>query len=377
MVCLVVLIPMISVGQDFFNRIDKNGDGKITRDELSEQNRHMIDRIDKDGDGAISREEDKAFREQRSRQGNEKGSQQRGPRQAPQTRAPEGYKLLANLNYAGNENPKQTLDLVVPDKIADKPFPLIVFIHGGGFKAGDKAGGLNRIKSFLDGSIAGASINYRLSNEAKWPAQINDCKAAIRWFRAHAKEYNIDPARIAVHGTSAGGHLVAMLGVAGSIKDLEGDIGGNLDQDSAVTCVIDFFGPSEMLTMGSGESGGMDHESADSPEGLLLGGPVKDKREAAIAASPITYVSAKSAAILIAHGNADKTVPYQQSVVFDRKLKAAGVKSFFITMDGGGHGFPTAGELEQRMKLFLDKYLLGKDAEDPSEDPIKVEPRKR
>ena len=128
-----------------------------------------------------------------------------------------------------------------------------------------------------------ASINYRLSQHAVFPAQIEDCKAAIRWLRANAAKYHLDPDHIGVWGASAGGHLVALLGTTGGVKELEGN-GGNLDQSSRVQCVVDWFGPTDLTTMGG------EHDKPDSPVARLIGGPVQENKEKARKASPLTYV---------------------------------------------------------------------------------------
>ena len=157
------------------------------------------------------------------------------PRQ-PGPRLPEGVKLVADLPYADNDNPRQQLDLLLPERPADeKPLPVVVFIHGGAWRGGDRKGGQRMVAPLVAaGDYAGASVGYRLSGEAIWPAQIHDCKAAIRWLRANAKKYNLDPDKIAVWGASAGGHLVAMLGTSGGVKELEGTLGKHTDQSSRV-----------------------------------------------------------------------------------------------------------------------------------------------
>ena len=137
-----------------------------------------------------------------------------------------------------------------------------------------------------------ASINYRLSQHAIFPAQIEDCKAAIRWLRANAKKYNLDPDHIGVWGASAGGHLVALLGTTGNVKELEGH-GGNLDQPSRVQCVVDWFGPTDFAKMGGRQ------DKPDSPMARLVGGPVRDRKELAAKANPIAYVGKDSAPFLI------------------------------------------------------------------------------
>jgi acetyl esterase/lipase len=174
------------------------------------------------------------------------------------------------IPYAATRNPRQTLDLLLPKTPkSDKPLPVVVNIHGGAFRMGDKSMGLREIADLVaSGDYAGVTINYRLSGEAIWPAQIHDCKAAIRWIRANAAKYRLDPDRIGVIGASAGGHLVAMLGTSGGVAVLEGDLGPYKEASSKVQCVVDQFGPSDLLAMGG------THDAPRSPESELIGGPV-------------------------------------------------------------------------------------------------------
>jgi acetyl esterase/lipase len=190
----------------------------------------------------------------------------------------------------------------------------------------------------LDDGFAVASVTYRFSQHAKFPAQIEDCKAAIRWLRANAKELNIDPAHIGAWGSSAGGHLVALLGVTGDEKDW--DKGGNLDQSSRVQAVVDWFGPTNLLTMGaqSRPDSRIDHDAATSPESRLIGGAVQENKAAAIAASPVSHVTKGDAPILLAHGDRDNVVPPGQSDEFHAALQKAGVESALIVIPGASHG---------------------------------------
>ena len=196
------------------------------------------------------------------------------------------------------------------------------------------------------------AINYRFSQHALFPAQIEDCKAAIRWLRANAAKYHLDPDHIGVWGASAGGHLVALLGTTGGVKEFEGK-DGNLDQSSRVQCVVDWFGPADMLTMG---------KLADKPDTVvakLIGGPVQDNQEKARAASPLTYVSKDSAPFLIMHGDKDDTVPLAQSEKLAAALKKAGVEVQLCVIKGNGHGGPgfTSPESWKLIEDFFAKHL--------------------
>lgn len=333
-----------------FDRWDQNKDGKLTLEEVPEPLRKNFARIDTNQDGFISRDEDAEM--QKRRQSNAGANKGGG--------MPEGIRKIADLDYAGTANPRQMLDLYLPEKpAAEGPLPLVVFIHGGGWKNGDKNGGGGRIARFVaSGKYAGASIGYRLSDEAQWPSQIHDCKAAIRWLKAHAAEYGYDPARIAVWGTSAGGHLVAMLGVSQGVDGLEGTIGAHTDRDSSVKCVVDFFGPAEMLTMGDHESN-IDHNSSGSPEARLLGGAVQENPDKAKSASPTEHVSKDDAPFLIVHGTRDMSVPYPQSVALEKKLEAAGVPAVLVTVEEGGHGQGFGPAVDAIVDRYLAQQLLG------------------
>lgn len=261
--------------------------------------------------------------------------------------------IIADLPYANNDNPRQQIDLFLPKRPAlDGPLPVIVFVHGGGWQKGDRRSGLNMLAPLIaTGRFAGASIGYRLTNKAQWPAQIHDCKAAIRWLRGNAERHGLNADRIAVIGTSAGGHLVAMLGTSGGIPALDGSLGEFSELSSRVQCVIDFFGPSDLGSMGGW------HDSPDSPEARLLGGPIPENRDLAQLASPIHYVSADDPPFLMIHGTADPLVPFEQSVQLQKKLKASGVTAFLIPIEGGGHGRFRLPELDQRISDFLDNHL--------------------
>jgi acetyl esterase/lipase len=273
---------------------------------------------------------------------------------------PDSVKLEADIPYAGTDNPRQKLNLLLPKTPKDdKPLPVIVHIHGGAWLGGDRAGGHGRLAPYVaSGEYAAVAVGYRLTNEAIWPAQIHDCKAAIRWIRANAKKYNLDPDKIGVVGESAGGHLVALLGTSGGVKELEGELGPHKDVSSKVQCVVDLFGPADILTMQDGGSK-MDHDGPNSPEGKLLGGRVKDKKDAAKAASPLTYVAADNPPFLIIHGNKDPLVPFNQSERLSAALKKAKVECYFVAVDGGGHGGFRNPEIQKRERLFFDKHLRG------------------
>jgi acetyl esterase/lipase len=261
--------------------------------------------------------------------------------------------IIADIPYANNDNPRQQLDLFLPKQpVLNAPLPVIVFVHGGGWRKGDRRSGLTMLAPLIaSGRFAGASIGYRLTDEASWPAQIHDCKAAIRWLRGNAGKHGLNADRIAVIGTSAGGHLVAMLGTSGGVAELEGDLGAFVGLSSRVQCVVDFFGPSDLATMGGW------HNKPDAPEALLLGGPIQENQDLAQSASPIHYASADDPPFLMIHGTADPLVPFGQSVELQKKLEATGVTAFLIPIENGGHGRFRIPDLDQRIGNFLDNQL--------------------
>jgi acetyl esterase/lipase len=269
---------------------------------------------------------------------------------------PEGISAKRDVAYVTGGTERQRLDVFYPTK-AEKPVPLVVWIHGGAWMGGSKEGGPAR--RLLDDGFAVASVTYRFSQHAKFPAQIEDCKAAIRWLRAHAKELNIDPERIGAWGSSAGGHLVAMLGVTGDKKEWER--GENLDQSSAVQAVVDWFGPTNLLTMGAQAlpDSRIDHDAANSPESKLVGGPVQENKDAASAASPVTYVSAGDAPILLVHGDRDNVVPPKQSDELHAALKKAGIETSLTIIPGAAHGDGGFREPKafEEARDFLRKHL--------------------
>jgi acetyl esterase/lipase len=267
-----------------------------------------------------------------------------------------------DIPYADTGNPRHRLDVYLPkDRKIDK-LPVIVFFHGGGWMQGDKADGAGRLMPFVrKGEYAGVSAGYRLSGEAQWPAQIYDCKAAIRWVRANATRYGLDADRIGVWGRSAGAHLVLMLGVTGDVPELEGDIGPNERMSSKVAAVANFFGVTEMLAI-IGQPSNIDRTRADAPEAKLIGGALRENPDKAKAASPINYITSNDPPVLTVHGTEDRSVPYDQAVRFDAALRKAAVPSYFVTVKGAGHGdFDTAAD--DRVNAFFDKFLRGQDVE--------------
>lgn len=240
---------------------------------------------------------------------------------------------------------RHRLDIYLPAGI-EAPAPAVVYIHGGGWRVGDKADAALHAPALLERGIVVVGINYRFSQNDTFPAQIHDCKAAIRFLRAGASTYMIDPDRIGVFGKSAGGHLAALLGTSGDVAELEGDVGGNLDCSSRVQAVADHFGQTDLFAMGQY------NPNPDSVESLLIGHPIMDIIEhmddpeyAALvalveSAGSATHVTGDDPPFLIAHGTADTTVPPDQSTALHDSLLAESVEAALRLVDGEGHGLP-------------------------------------
>lgn len=345
---------------ELFKRADADKNGKLTREELPERARPNFERMDRDGDGFLSLEEFAEVAKRLRPASNQAGEAAGG------AALPENIKLVKDLAYAGTENPRQKIDLLLPAKPKSDRLPVVVFIHGGGWQNGDKTGGRRQVADLVaGGDLAGASVGYRLTDEAQFPQQAFDCKAAIRYIRANASNYGLDPGKIAVWGSSAGGHLVSLLGTSGDVKELEGALGPHAGVSSRVSCVVNFYGPCELLTMGaqSKPGGRLDHDASDSPESKLVGGALQERKTQARSASPITWVSADDPPFLHIHGDSDPVVPYAQSMAFHAALQKDGVSSTLVTVEGGGHGQGFPPQTREWVKKFLRKQLLGEPAE--------------
>lgn len=243
-------------------------------------------------------------------------------------------------------------------KSVTKPQPLVIWVHGGGWKGGTKNLGLIKIAGLLEKGFSVASVEYRLSGEAKFPAAVTDCKAAVRFLRANAKKFNLDPDRFGAWGSSAGGHLVAFLGTSGDVKEF--DVGSNLSVSSRVQAVCDWFGPTDFLKMNDSKLSKMDHLSANSPESQFLGGHIVKIPETVKKANPVIYVTKDDPPFSIMHGDIDNIVIYSQSELLESALKKAGVKVVLHKIEGQGHGFRgEAGKKTLNMVVEFFSETLG------------------
>ena len=237
---------------------------------------------------------------------------------------PKDVQVKRDIKYARAGEVELKLDLYLPK--ADKAPPLVIFVHGGAWQTGDKHS--VPILGLLSHGYAIASISYRLTDVAPFPAQIFDCKAAVRFLRAHADDYGFDGKHIAAWGNSAGGHLVALLGTSGDVKELEGDE-GNEGVSSRVQAVVDCFGPADFTILWPNGPG-------TGAIGKLLGGSPHDKPDVARSASPVAYATSDDPPFLISHGDKDQTVPVEQGIAMNEPLKKAGVPTQLNIVKGRG-----------------------------------------
>ncbi len=265
------------------------------------------------------------------------------------TQAPPGARKLSNLEYTRAPGRPLRLDLYLPDNATNK-LPVLVWIHGGAWKAGGKD--WCPIASLVTNGVAVASIEYRLSGEAKFPAQIMDCRAAIRWLRANASTLGLDPEHIGAFGASAGGHLAALLGTAPSVK--EWDAGGNLDQSPRVQCVVAFYPPTDLDEL---TSGWFWRKVSFSDAGRLIGGAVEQNRDRVAVANPVNYITRDAPPFYLLHGDRDKLVPIRQSELLHAALKQAGIPVHFEIVPGKGHAIGPPPDAVARLNVFLRQHL--------------------
>ena len=264
------------------------------------------------------------------------------------------------VEYARPNGKSLLVDLRVPD--GDGPFPVILYLHSGAWITGDRFGG-PAIRQAARG-YAVASIDYQLAPDAIWPAQIEDCKAAVRWLRANAARYHLDPNRIGVFGTSAGGHLAAVLGTSSGEASLEGIALGNAQFPSSVRAVVDLYGPTDLLKMDEQKLPcypGLSANASYMPPSLLMGCAIQTCKEKTMTANPITYATPGDPPFLIMQGKADCLVPWQQSQMLYDALRANGVEATLVLLPTAEHAddqFDNAANAAI-VDAFLDRTLKG------------------
>ena len=271
---------------------------------------------------------------------------------------PAGVKATRNIPYVENGHRNQVLDLFLPEQPSDRPLPLMIWIHGGAWMGGNQS--RPPVLYLVPKGFAVASIQYRFSQDALWPAQAYDCKAAVRFLRAHATQYHLDPDHFGVGGDSSGGHLAAFVGTSGDVPEMEGNL-GNPGVSSRVQAVVDWFGPTDVTLMArqSGPHTMIQHDATNSPESRLLGGPVQQKLDLAKTANPLTYIDADDPPFLIMHGDNDQLVPLGQSVILAKALIDAGVEVTMKTVHGAQHEGPQFHSAQNRRLIeeFLTLHL--------------------
>ncbi len=281
---------------------------------------------------------------------------------------PDSVIFEQGIAYTSPDGQPIALDLARPKEGAG-PFPAVICIHGGGFRAGNREGYDNLIVRLAEKGYIAATVSYRLAPKNPFPAAVHDVKAAVRWLRANAEKYHVDPARIGVTGGSAGGHLAQFLGVTGDEPRFEGN-GGNPGVSSKVACVVNVYGPSD-FTRSYGKS-------VDAAEvlPLFLGGNLETARFPHVLASPLTWVSKGDAPTLIIHGTEDKYVAHEQSVWLFDALKAHDVEAGLLTIEGAGHGFKGADAetADKAMFAYFDEHLKSNGKATPLPDPSTIKP---
>ena len=243
---------------------------------------------------------------------------------------PAGVKVERDLLFATHDGIDLKLDLYLPEIKSTDAVPAVIWVHGGGWLNGSKD---NCKAAFLaQHGFAVASISYRLTDKARWPGQIDDCYAAVRWLRTHGEKYGIDGAKIGAWGSSAGGHLVALMGTR--------DPGDSHDVSAGVQAVCNWFGPTNLLTMppNNVSETRTAEQVANSNGAKLLGATVREVPDLAKDASALFQISKDDPPFLIMHGSEDPGVPLSQSITFHDALQKAGVKSQFVIVKGAGHG---------------------------------------
>jgi len=266
--------------------------------------------------------------------------------------------VIRDIEYAEVDGISLKLDLYQPVD-GEGDLPLIIWTHGGAFSGGDKSDISSICQRLAAVGFSVASVNFRLSGQAIWPAQIHDTKAAVRWLRANATDYDIDPDRIGVIGSSSGGHLAAVLGTTAGVEEIDGTVGDYDNVSTQLQAVVDMFGPVDFVSLSSDCAGTcvLDHDGSESPESRYLGCTLSECLEKAALASATPYIDSTDPPFLIIHGDEDTTIPMAQSVNFAADLTQAGVEAEFIEATGFGHGRSMFWDYSGQIIRFFNKHL--------------------
>ena len=264
---------------------------------------------------------------------------------------PRSVKVQRDIQYAQVDGKPIKLDIYSPLKTVGK-LPVVIWIHGGGWDSLNKSP--CPIGCMATQNLAVVSINYRLSGDAIFPAQIYDCKGAVRWLRANADKYNLDADHIGVFGASSGGHLALLLATTAGNPMMEGDVGGNLTFSSRVQCVCAFYPPTDLnrLVADPKYLAGRNGVTAK-----LIGGAVKENGAKASAASPLAYVDKSCAPVFLMHGSDDRIVSVEQSQIFYEALRKAGGDVQLEVIRGKGHAILAPPLVEDEIRQFFQRHL--------------------
>jgi acetyl esterase/lipase len=266
---------------------------------------------------------------------------------------PDAVKIMRDIEYAQVGGQRLRLDVYEP-KVPVGKLPEVVWIHGGAWNSGNKD--FCRIGFMAARNLAIVSLDYRLTETASFPAQLYDCKGAIRWLRSHADQFDLDANHIGIFGASAGGHLALLLATTIDQPKMEGDVGGNLDFSSRVQCACAFYPPTDLNRLI------VDPKTRLNPNGdvaKLIGGAVAQNPDKAAIASPLTYVDKNCAPVFLMHGGTDSLVPPEQSKIFYAALLKAGVAAHLEIIPGKGHGIIAPPAVAQDIYQFFAQYLGG------------------
>ncbi len=260
---------------------------------------------------------------------------------------------LPDIPYAQAQGHALALDLHMPAGIAHPP--LVVYLHGGAWRAGSKA---EYPKFLVEHGYAVASVEFRASTEARFPANVQDIKAAIRFLRAQEKQYGYRTARIAIAGSSSGAHLAALVGTTNGLAELEGSEGACLQQSSAVQAIVSWYGASDLSTI-LAQSTPFGVSVREPALKLLLGGLPDEVPELAKLASPVTHIDAHDPPALLLHGDQDRQMPINQTLELEAAYRRAGLSVELMVLDGAGHADPAfnTGEPAQRVIAFLKRTI--------------------